>query len=160
MRDWSTRVALDGVRDRLRVQDSQCYTGEAVAELAAAKSRADDVLGLWGERASQPIGCEAPREYRRRLLKAVQSRSPRFKDKSPSTWGDALGIVEDLMYSDAAAAARDPNTVPAGQMRAVRERDAAGRLITRYIGNDYMAGYWDMFTQPGARCVLNLRGKQ
>src|SRR5579863_7119978 len=123
MRDWSTRVALDGVRDRVRAQDAQCFSGEALAEYDAARMRADSVLGLWGDQTSAPLAGEAPRDYRRRLLQSVQSHSPKFKGRAPATWGDALDIVEDLVYADAASAARDPNTVPAGQMRAIRERD-------------------------------------
>ena len=155
MRDWSARVALDGAQDRLRAQDAR-YTGEAIAELDAARSRADGVLGLWGERASAPIAGESAREYRRRVLQTVQDKAPKFKGKAAlSTWGDALDITEDLVYSDAATAAHDPNTVPVGQMRAIRERDAVGRLVTRYIGSEYMPGIWDLFTSAGAHGSFN-----
>ena len=154
MRDWSTRAAIDGMHDRLRQYDSR-FSGEEVAATDAARARADSVLGLWGDRASQPLAQESSREYRRRVLAAVQDRSPKFKGKTYSTLGDALGIVEEQIYADAAAAAEDPSSVPPGQMRVIRERDAAGRLTSRWVGRDYMAGVWDHFTMPGALGTIN-----
>ena len=42
-----------------------------------------------------------------------------------------------------AAAAQDPSTVPPGELRVIRERDAAGRLITSWIGSDYVGPWLD-----------------
>ena len=131
------------------------FSGEEVAAIDAARARADSVLGLWGDRASPPLDMESSREYRRRVLAAVQDRSPKHKGKTYSTLGDALGIVEEQVYADAATAAEDPSTVPVGQMRVIRERDAAGRLITRWIGSDYMGALWDHFAMPGALGTIN-----
>ncbi len=154
MRDWSTRAAVDGSRDRIRQYDER-FSGEEVAAIDAARARADGVLGLWGDRASPPLAQESSREYRRRVLAAVQDRSPKFKGKTLSTLGDALDIVEEHVYADVATAAEDPSTVPPGQMRVIRERDAAGRLITRWIGSDYMGALWNNFTMSGAVGTIN-----
>ncbi len=94
MRDWSMRAAIDGSRDRIRQYDER-FSGEEVAAIDAARARADSVLNLWGDRASQPLAQESSREYRRRVLKAVQDKSPKFKGKTYSTLGDALAIVEE-----------------------------------------------------------------
>jgi hypothetical protein len=154
MRDWSLRAGVDGMRDRLRLYDER-FTGEEIAAQDAARVRADSVLNLWGAKASQPLPGEACRDYRRRLLRAVQEKSPKFRGKTLSTGGDALDFVEEQIYADAATAAFDPSTVPPGQMRAIRQRDESGRLITSWIGNDYMADCWDAFTQAGARGSFN-----
>ena len=123
-------------------------------KIEAAKARADAVLGLWSKAASAPIPGETEADYRRRLLRNVQEYAPKFKGNDFSRASlDALDFAEQLVYADARAAALDPSTVPPGQLRAVRERDEAGRLVTRFVGTSPI--WMDAFTQPGARGTLN-----
>lgn len=132
--------------------------GAAVGRLDAIRTRADAVLGLWGERATDPVPWERIEEYRRRCLAAVQKHSPAWKDKDFSrTYFDALDVAEDVVFADARAAAFDPATVPPGQLRAVRERDEAGRLVTRWVGDN---GAWmSIFAAPGRRGRINERAE-
>ncbi|HVC62380.1 MAG TPA: hypothetical protein VND19_18710 [Acetobacteraceae bacterium] len=131
-------------------------TGEDVVALDAAQHRADAVLGLWGVATTAPVPGERPQEYRQRMLAAVQEHAPKFAGRPfghiPALMMDT---VEERVYADAATAALDPSTVPAGRMRVIRERDGAGRLVTKWIGQDYMAGIWDSFTRPGAAGLIN-----
>ena len=129
-------------------------TGDEMAALAAAQHRADAALGLWGDKASAPVPGERPADYRRRVLAAVQARAPQFKDKDfAGTPSNVLDFIEQKVYADAASAARDPSTVPPGQLRAVQERDAVGRLVTKFYGD--MGVWFNTFTTPGARGNVN-----
>lgn len=146
------RLAADLAR--LDARTGGPATGAAVAAIDDLRARADSVLGLWGETASPPLATERPLDYRRRMLAAVQRHAPRWQNKDLSrTHGDALGFAEEMIYADARAAAYDPATVPAGTMRAVRERDAAGRLVTKWIGREPV--WMDVFLSPGARGTVN-----
>ena len=123
-------------------------------KIEAAKARADAVLGLWNKTASEPVPGETEADYRRRLLRTIQENSPKFRDKDFSRASlDALDFAEQLVYADAREAAYDPATVPPGQLRAVRERDEAGRLVTRWVGTDPI--WMSAFMQPGARGILS-----
>lgn len=128
--------------------------GAAVASLDAVHARADAVLGLWGERATDPVPWERVEEYRRRCLAHVQKHSPKWREKDFSRASfDALTVAEDLTYADARAAAFDPATVPPGTLRAVRERDEAGRLVTRWVGDN--SAWMSVFAAPGRRGRVN-----
>lgn len=131
--------------------------------LASAQARADAVAAMFGDRASPPISGETPLAYRKRLLKGFQRHSDQFKDTEAaafSSLNDAmLTPIESMIYADAQAAARNPDTAGVGVIVPVVERDSAGRQITRYVG-DPMAwmqhhmgtgtgGFFNRFNQNG-----------
>jgi hypothetical protein len=147
---------------RLRYQATQLaqriapLTGDEVAALDAAQRRADAVLNLWGESASAPVPGERPSAYRRRLLSAIAARTPKHQGRDFAMLpAGILDPIEERVYADAAAWGNDPASVPPGQIRAVRERDESNRLVTRWVGSEYGAGFWDAFTAPGARGAIN-----
>lgn len=104
--------------------------------LAAAQHRADSVAALFGERAPAPIPGEASLPYRRRMLERFKKHSERFKNTRFDT-ADA-GVVEavaEIIYNDAAAAAREPAQTTPGVLIPIYTTDPAGRRITTYAGD-------------------------
>lgn len=126
----------------------QPLTMEERDALARAQARADGVAGLFGRRASAPIPGETSLDYRRRLANEFKQHSPKFREKSlASVDHDWLGMAEEQIYNDAAAAARSSDRAGAGMLIPIQERDEAGRTITRWTG-DNMA-WMQVFMSPG-----------
>lgn len=129
------RSQLDYMQNKL-AELTRPRPAEERNQLAAAQSRADSVARLFGSTAPQPVPGETPLRYRQRLLGNFQKHSPKLaKADMARVDADALGAVEDIIYADAAAASRDPASFRPGEMRAVTERDPAGREITRWVGD-------------------------
>ena len=150
------RLAADLAR--LDARTGGPATGAAVAAIDDLRARADSVLGLWNETAPAPLGFEREGDYRRRVLAHVQQHSPKWRAKDFSnTHRDALDVAEGLVYADAARAAYDNRNVPDGTLRAVRERDETGRLITRWVGDN---GAWmSLFMAPGRIGIVNRKAE-
>jgi hypothetical protein len=105
-------------------------------EISAAMTRADTVAAQFGTTASQPLPGETGFQYRRRLLGSFAKHSAQFKDaRIEMVDPTMIGSIEDLIYADATAAALDPNNYKPGELRAIKDRDASGREITRYVGD-------------------------
>jgi hypothetical protein len=108
-------------------------------EIAEAQSRADAVERAFGRNDAAVLGCvpgESALGYRRRLVRQYQRHSPRWKGARVEAIGyDTIGIVEGDVYKDAAAAARDPKNFGPGELRAIKERDESGRMVTRFVGD-------------------------
>ena len=114
------------------------------ASMADHQARADSVYGAFGERAPAPLQGEALGSYRVRLAKGVQKHSSAWKDVSLRDLpGTALDIAEAQIYADAQSAAKNPTDVPMGQLREIRRRDAADRVITEFVGepNSWMGAF-------------------
>jgi hypothetical protein len=118
-----------------------------------AQRRADAVAALHADRAPDPILGESPLDYRKRLLRRFQGFSPGF-EKTNFFAADAasLDVLESKIYRDAEQAAYRPDAQP-GVLRAVESRDAAGRLITKYVGD--VGEFIAPFVQDGT--VVKLR---
>lgn len=122
-------------------------------QISAAHSRADATLQRLGTQTPQPAPGETAERYRQRLLAKMQQYSSLAANPLPigTMTGVVLDQIEAKIYADAQNAARNPQVKP-GELRAVKERDAAGRLITTYVGD---AMSWRAaFTAPGVGCVL------
>ena len=114
------------------------------AAMADHQARADSVYGAFGERAPAPLQGEALGSYRVRLAKGVQKHSAAWKGVSLRDLpGTALDIAEAQIYADAQSAAKSPTDVPMGQLREIRRRDAADRVITEFVGepNSWMGAF-------------------
>ncbi|MGH7058238.1 MAG: hypothetical protein ACREFZ_10235, partial [Acetobacteraceae bacterium] len=75
--------------------------------------------------------------------------SPSCKNVRTESLGEAEIVpVEERAIADAVVAAKDPANYKPGEMRAVRFRDEAGRLCTRYVG-DSLA--WRQHFMTGAQ---------
>lgn len=138
------------LKRRLAAMEAQLapITAEDRDALASTQARADGIAGLFGKRALPPIPGEKPIEYRRRIANDFKQHSAKFKDKSlASLDADMLGMVEEQIYNDAAAAARSPERAgAAGTLIPIREPDEAGRMITRYVGDNL--AWMQFFMQP------------
>ena len=114
------------------------------AAMADCQARADSVYGAFGERAPAPLQGEGLGAYRVRLAKGIQKHSNAWKTVSLRDLpGNALDIAEAQIYADAQAAAKNPTDVPLGQLREIRRRDAADRVITEFVGepNSWMGAF-------------------
>jgi len=127
------------------------------AEIAAAMSRADAVERAWGRNDAAVLAAvpgESALDYRRRLLRQYQQYSPRWKGARVEAMGyDAIGNVEQDVYKDAATAAQDPRNFKPGELRAIQERDAAGRLVTKWVGDSM--SWRAPFMSGGQRGYIN-----
>ncbi len=119
--------------------------------LAAAQARADSVAAFTGERASAPVPGESVLEYRRRLLGHFQQHSERFKAAPLGTLGaTVIGPIEDIVYADAIAKAKRPETP--GTLQPVTTFEN-GRSVTRFYGD---IGTWmGAFALQGVSARIN-----
>lgn len=104
-----------------------------------AQSRADDAMQEFGLRARGPSSDETLRDYRRGLLKSVQSRLPSsHKWRNVSFAGmqeEALQVAEEQIYADAAMAAASVEGMEPGAIREVVTVDPITNLRTsRFFG--------------------------
>ena len=119
-------------------------------EMAAAQRRADSIAAFFGEHASGPVTGESALAYRKRLLRPLLPHSARLKDVRLDSVNDAAVMthIEDIAYGDAKQAAIKA-AEDAGRLLAITERDASGRLITKFHG-DNMA--WMAPFMTGGQC--------
>jgi 8-oxo-dGTP pyrophosphatase MutT (NUDIX family) len=104
--------------------------------LAKAQARADGIAAMFGHQVSAPITGETSLAYRKRLLAGFLRHSPRLKDaKLDAADGPLLATIEDVIYADAAEAARRADGATTGVLIPHVERDSAGRQITRFTGD-------------------------
>ena len=102
--------------------------------LIDAQLRAD-FAHVFGEKAPPPMAGEAPRAYRRRLLREYQHHSGQFKDVDLGTIADpkVFDGIEAAIYADAVKAGATP-LAPAGQLREIRRQDESGRTYVTFVG--------------------------
>ena len=112
--------------------------------LAATRARADSVYqAVAGRPASEPLPGESPIAYRKRMADGLRKFSAKFKgEEIGGLSGAAFDIVESQIYADAQAAAKTPEVMPKGQLRAITRNDS-GHIITEYVGDASAA--WDQF---------------
>lgn len=119
---------------------------------ASAYARADAVSQLFGTKATPPLTGESPLRYRARLLNRFKKYSPRFKNEIFDYYGDAaMTTAEEVIFADAARAAR--GDLDNGKLVPVVERDAAGRLITKFAGDPL--SWMTTFMTGGRRGHIN-----
>lgn len=156
----ATTTELAEVRRQLAAMNARFVpvSAEERNGLALAQSRADGIAGLFGKRASGPTPGETSLEYRRRLAAEFKEHSPRFKDKRlDSLDADVFGPIEEIIYADAASAARSPDRAgAAGILIPIREPDETGRVITRWTG-DPMAWMQHFMTGGQSGKILDPR---
>lgn len=123
-------------------------------KVSAAYHRADPLLQRLGTPTPPPAPGESAERYRQRLVAKLQPHTSLSQTPLPigTLTGGALATIEDKIYADAQAAARNPQNIRPGELRAVKERDQSGRLITTYVG-DPMA-WRNAFTAAGIGVVM------
>jgi hypothetical protein len=114
-----------------------------------AQAAAEPTYRVSGDSAPPPMHGESLPDYEGRLVRPHQPHCSRFKDADLAKVGCPVTrrVLAAQIYSDAAAALRSGADVPAGQLRAIKERDQSGREITRYVSSDDGA-CWDRFNAP------------
>lgn len=117
--------------------------------LAATRARADSVYqAVAGRPASEPLPGESPIAYRKRMADGLRKFSAKFKaEEIGGLSGAAFDIVESQIYADAQAAAKTPEVMPKGQLRAITRNDS-GHTVTEYIGDSTAA--WAPFMAGAA----------
>lgn len=121
------------------------------SEFADAQAKADSVMAAFGKSANRPLKGEGLLSYRKRLLKGLQAFSDQFKsvDLAKITDAQLLTVVENHIFADAMAAAKSPTAYADGELFEVKEKDAAGRTITKYRGS--MSAWLNQFKVPALR---------
>ncbi|MDA8348506.1 MAG: hypothetical protein M0038_06850, partial [Pseudomonadota bacterium] len=116
---------------------SRTLTPEERNQIAAARTRADSVYAMHARPVPETLPGETPRGYRARLASGLQDFSPNLTRTNLDALPDsALTLAEDRVYQDAIEAARRPNVIPTGTLRARTYRDeATGHKITEYHGD-------------------------
>jgi hypothetical protein len=102
------------------------------------QARADSALEPWNLRAPGPVMGQPIDEYRRDLLVMAKKQLPddhklrrvSVRKLEP----DALAIMESQIYPAVKSAAMRPDSVPAGELREVKEVGPDGLKITKFIG--------------------------
>jgi hypothetical protein len=123
-------------------------------EFSAARARADTIAGIFGQQTTAPGAHESLIQYRQRLLRPLLKYSPRTADVNVETINDAamLDLVERAVRQDAVITA-DEIGKREGRLMPIRERDAAGRLITKWVGS--LDSWFNAFTRAGAPVRIN-----
>jgi hypothetical protein len=154
MTDWDLIARTNALRREVSAIRRE-LSSEDVEALAMTQARADAALQPFGKRASPPISGETPDKYRQRQLRHLAPPSPRFKDETfYSVTGATLSACEDIVYTDAAAAARDSDSpANAGRLIPLRKTDDAGRVITQFAGDPL--SWMQSFMGNGARGRIN-----
>ena len=154
MNDTSRRLA--DIERRIGAM-SRPMSGAERDDLARAQARADSVARMFGGSASAPLPGETSVDYRRRMAAKFAPYSKRFAGARFDALDAAtLAPIEDMIYSDAVAAAKSPDRAQPGQIIPVQEVDMVGRTITRFIGDPLAwmapmmsAGQVGHFIRPG-----------
>ncbi|HVY15942.1 MAG TPA: hypothetical protein VHB27_11995 [Rhodopila sp.] len=123
-------------------------SGEDVAALDAAYSRADACAMQIGTTAPKPLPGDTPTQFKRHLIETFSPHSPRYKDKKFETLPSNLldwGMEE--VFNDAVHAARTA-PVQRGVLRQHKHKDEAGRTITTWTGDNL--AWMQFFYTPGA----------
>ena len=130
-------------------------TAEERNAIAAARSRADSVYSMHARTVPEYLPGETPTSYRARLADGLKDFCQPLRRTNLDALADAaLGLAESRIYQDAIEAARRPNVIPTGELRAHTYQDSAtGHKVTEYHG-DPMA-WLAPFMAPGAKVKLN-----
>lgn len=128
-------AAMEKRVDALEAKTAPVPEGEAAA-MADAQCKADSAYAAHGMRAPAPMMGESLLAYRKRLATKMQEHSPQMKGVSLAAINDgaALGVMEGIIYADAAKAAA-ATVIPEGTMMESVRVDDAGRRIREFKGS-------------------------
>jgi len=139
----SESLEINRLRSQIAALGRKLDTPMPAAErdaLAVAQARADSVEAKFGTTALPPVPGETSIQYRKRMLAHFQKHSPAYRNmRAEMVDATMLDAVESQVYADAAAHATDPANYKPGELRAIQERDAAGRLVTKWVGDWHAA---------------------
>lgn len=150
--DFTMSTTIDNLQRQLDTLKRQIGPPAGNAqEFRTAQVKADRAYRALGDDAPAPLSGENLLQYRTRLLSGVQHLSPKWKAVPLDGCNSSvLTGIEDSIYADAMAESRHPTAFRPGELRAIREADPSGRIITRFVGDP--GAVWDSFS-PGVRFV-------
>ena len=115
-------------------------------EYTSVQARTDAAYRAVGrDGAPAALQGEGLRDYQLRLLDGLKAKSPAWRNVQLPRAGDALAAIEPMILKDAVASLRDNANYAPGQLKEVVERDATGRRITKFYGDNSVT--WGPF-QP------------
>lgn len=126
--------------------DTVDLTGEP-ERIAFAHAKAEKICRAFGKAAPDAAPRETSLQYRKRLAQVFQSLSPEWKafDVRPLDQ-NSFEKIESRIYADAAQEAREPTSVPTGQIVERFETDPTGRRTRKFFGD--AATIWGPFRNP------------
>jgi len=99
---------------------------------------------------------ESVTDYRLRLLNGVKAKSPTWRGATLPRAADVLNAAEPQILSDAVASLRDNANYAPGELKEVIERDATGRRITKFYGDNSIT--WAPFQPSSVKYVTGFGG--
>ena len=137
--DAAANAASQETRDRLAALERTMKprSVEDRALFGKTQARADDVFLAYGKQAPGSMAGEEIMDYRVRLLTMLQPHSRTFKDAKLTAVADSVTFdhMEETILREAAAAARNPVDLQAGQLREVIRNDSrTGLRATEFYG--------------------------
>lgn len=136
-----------------RLERARDVTDEDRAKMSSIQSRADSAYMMLGDAAPRYMDGEEPLDYRRRLIKKLQTKSSTWKDVDLSRADSAmLDVAEKQIYADAVASAMSPVDLAEGHLRMIRKTDETGRTHVMWAGQPRA---WMQQFQPPTRRVTN-----
>ncbi|MDE2105934.1 MAG: NUDIX hydrolase, partial [Patescibacteria group bacterium] len=152
--DSVLRRELDDIKRRLPVELSE----EDRAKFVDAQVKADSVAQKFGKNAPRAQNGETLMGYRKRLLREFQPHSSAWKNADLTKINDSatLSTIETQVYADAASAALNPAFDGEPGLREIKERDRAGRYISKFYGS--AEACWAPFKTP-VRALSGIKTK-
>lgn len=136
--------------DELKSRMDEYHTpisDEEKNEISKARARADAVLEMYGEKASQPNYNESSLSFRTRLVNGIKKLAPTFQNLSLDGLKDAaFDLVEGQIYLDAEKNAENVARNTKGRLIKRTYKDEVGREITKFEGDP--KEWLGFFTKP------------
>jgi hypothetical protein len=132
----------------MRAQPAQ-LSGEARLKMINHQVKAERVAQAFGDAAGAPppVNGESERDYAVRLMTPYLKYSKKWKDTPLEGINDSvLAAIETDVYADALNETIRPTQFSPGFAIPTRQKDAAGREITRYVGDPN--AIWGKFNPP------------
>ena len=142
-----------GEEDDCKADDDMAAMNDAqMAAFADVQARADTVFAAFNKSASRPLVGETVDNYRKRLLRALQSHSDAFKSVELRSISDAalLDHAERTILADAMKAAKSPVAYGDALVECF-ETDRTGRRISTFKGP--MDAWLGNFKLPPMRAI-------
>jgi hypothetical protein len=141
--------------DVAALQKGLTLSDEDRNKIAEAQMRAQGVALAFGDSAPSPLLGESPLAYRRRLMGKFKEHSAAWKAVPLEAISDAvIDLAEKQVYADAAVAARNPASVPAGGLREIKRTSPGGHQISEFVGS--VSAFTGAFKPPVRRFVTQI----
>jgi hypothetical protein len=126
--------------ERQNERDERDAQERRAQRLRETQAFADDCFEPHGFRAPAPSSGENLTQFKRRLMYIGQSKLPpgdeRRSVRIVNCADDAINALWPAWMKDVAAAGRDPDLVPEGEIYSSERTDSSGHRITEFRGRD------------------------